>query len=268
MKKLFLMAVFCLLAFANPVSAANYFSMRTLTTTPVNDTLRISPDYAGTYCPMYITANFDGYLDHWFVQFTYLDTLKITDLDIGPDMSLTYTGCDGTDSVYTPILTTNFKNISAGTGLLTSAFSATSTAIGNWDPDGDGIYEPYGTVKWGPGFHNHMFEFLQKIPYGTTDGDISISGTMSCSADLRNVNPAAGSFSKTIHFRVAYLRGDANGDDMVNIADVTTILDWLIIGLEGISPYKIAAADMNGDGEILVDDVTRLIDYITLTNNQ
>lgn len=266
MKKFFYLAVFCLLASASPVSAANYFSLRTATTTPVNDTLRISPNLVGTYCPMFVTANFDGYLDHWFVQITYPSDMDILIQNYGTDMSIPYTGSDGTDSVYTPILTINQWEIPAGTALKSSAFSSTSTANGHWDPEGDGHYAPYGTVKWEPGFHNDMFSFLQKITSETIEGDISISCTLSCSSDLRNIVPADGTFAKTIHFRVAFLRGDANGDDAVNISDVNTITDWLYTGLDGINPYKITAADMDGDGDITVYDVILLIDYISMMN--
>ena len=83
---------------------------------------------------------------------------------------------------------------------------------------------------------------------------------------MRNIVPADGTFAKTIHFRVAFLRGDANGDDAVNISDVNTITDWLYTGLDGINPYKITAADMDGDGDITVYDVILLIDYISMMN--
>ena len=56
MEKILLLTVICLLASASPVSAANYFSLRTGTTTPINDTLRISPNFVGTDCPMYVYA--------------------------------------------------------------------------------------------------------------------------------------------------------------------------------------------------------------------
>ena len=57
-----ILAILCLLASACPVSADNYFSLRTTLTTPVDDNLRIPPYYVGTGCPMRATANFEGYL--------------------------------------------------------------------------------------------------------------------------------------------------------------------------------------------------------------
>ena len=267
MKKLIIMAVLCLLASASHVSATSFFSLRTETTTPVNDTLRISPNYVGTYCPLHATVNLEGYIDHWNVQFTYPDSMNIIELEPGPDMTLSYTRIDGTDTVYKVPLTTHYKDISNGNGSRSSYFSATSTVFGCWDPDGDGYYEQYGTVKWATGFYNDMISFKLKIPNRSTVGTIDITGYFSCSTDWRLVPTINGPFSKTLYFKVAFLRGDANGDDAVNISDVTTITDWLIDGLDGVNPYKITAADMDGDGEITINDATLLFDYLLLNGS-
>ena len=57
-------------------------------------------------------------------------------------------------------------------------------------------------------------------------------------------------------------RGDVNGDGIVNIADVTALIDHILGGeLENFSSEN---ADMNGDGLIGIDDLTELIDFILL----
>lgn len=56
----------------------------------------------------------------------------------------------------------------------------------------------------------------------------------------------------------AAMRGDVNGDGVVNIADVTTLVDLLLNGTAAGNP----GADCNGDGEINIADVTALIDYL------
>jgi hypothetical protein len=56
--------------------------------------------------------------------------------------------------------------------------------------------------------------------------------------------------------------GDANGDGMVNITDVTALIDYLLSGV----PVDEDAADCNHDGAINITDVTALIDYL-LTGN-
>ena len=269
MKKFILMAVFCLLASASHVNGANYFSLRTETTTPINDTLRISPYLVGTYCPMVVTANFEGYLDHWDVEFTYPGNMNILDISIesGPDMTLPYTRINGTDTVYEVLLTTHYKDLSDGNGSRISYFSATSNVFGYWDSNEDGYYEQYGTVKWATGFYDDMFRFSLYIPHDCTVGSIDINCNLTCTLDWRGVPSVnINNINKTLYFWVGFLKGDANGDDSVNIADVTAILDWLIVGLDGVNPYKITAADMDGDGEITVNDATLLFDYITLIN--
>ena len=57
-----------------------------------------------------------------------------------------------------------------------------------------------------------------------------------------------------------FLRGDADGDNQVTIADVTTLIDYLLSGnAEGVN---LAAADCDLDGQISIADVTTLIDYL------
>jgi len=56
------------------------------------------------------------------------------------------------------------------------------------------------------------------------------------------------------------LLGDANGDGVVDITDVTAIIDY-VLG-SGSEPFIFANADINGDGTIDVTDVTMVIDII------
>ena len=57
-----------------------------------------------------------------------------------------------------------------------------------------------------------------------------------------------------------FLMGDVNGDGLINIADVTDLIDYILTGqLEVFIPE---AADLSGDGNIGIADVTELIDRI------
>ena len=53
---------------------------------------------------------------------------------------------------------------------------------------------------------------------------------------------------------------DVNGDESVNIVDVTSVISYIL----GHSPstFRIAAADVNGDGVVNIVDVTSIIDAI------
>ena len=54
--------------------------------------------------------------------------------------------------------------------------------------------------------------------------------------------------------------GDVNGDGDISIADVTTLIDYLLSG--DISLINFDAADCHQDGDISIADVTALIDYL------
>ena len=56
------------------------------------------------------------------------------------------------------------------------------------------------------------------------------------------------------------LNGDVNGDGMVNIADVTVLIDYLLGNVP--EDFDTNAADVNGDSLINIADVTALIDLL------
>ena len=56
------------------------------------------------------------------------------------------------------------------------------------------------------------------------------------------------------------LKGDVNGDEVVNIADVTVLIDYLLGNVP--QSFNEQAADVNGDSVINIADVTALIDIL------
>lgn len=58
----------------------------------------------------------------------------------------------------------------------------------------------------------------------------------------------------------AYLPGDVNVDNAVNISDVTVLIDLVLGSLP--SRFDERAADVNGDGDYNISDVTALIDLV------
>ena len=55
------------------------------------------------------------------------------------------------------------------------------------------------------------------------------------------------------------IKGDVNEDDVLNVSDVTSIINYLL-GTETLPDFT--KADLNGDFEINVSDVTALINLI------
>ena len=57
-----------------------------------------------------------------------------------------------------------------------------------------------------------------------------------------------------------FIRGDVNNDSIVNISDVTTLIDYLLSGDETtVNPQ---ALDCSQDGQVNISDVTALIDFL------
>ena len=54
--------------------------------------------------------------------------------------------------------------------------------------------------------------------------------------------------------------GDSNGDGVINVEDVTALIDYMLGG--GTQLPNELAADTDGDGQLSVEDVTTLIDYL------
>ena len=67
----------------------------------------------------------------------------------------------------------------------------------------------------------------------------------------------------SLNASAAFMRGDINNDGVVNITDVTQLIDYL---LTTTVDAHIATLDVNGDNLITISDVTTLVNYL-LTDN-
>lgn len=54
------------------------------------------------------------------------------------------------------------------------------------------------------------------------------------------------------------ITGDVNGDDEVNIADVNSLIDMILNGVDA----HVGSADVNGDNEVSIADVNSIISII------
>ena len=63
-----------------------------------------------------------------------------------------------------------------------------------------------------------------------------------------------------VDFPEEFTRGDVNDDHSVNIADVTSLIDYLLSG--DATAISLGGADVNEDGAVNIADVTSLIDYL------
>ena len=249
MKKLFTI-MFILLMTAGNVFADNYLTFGK------NDTLRINPNFLNNYFNVPVRAHFDGYLDHWRLDFTLPENHSVTigQVQERSGMNIPYFKSDGTEDIYNAILVMSEND---------TVISSSTTAIGYWDRRNDGVYEPYGYVKWGPGDYEEMFCIYFFISDDFNGGSIEIDGLLTCSNDWRpDVYRINAAFFKTIHLILGYNKGDVDGDGYITILDVTTLTDYLSINLAGMDQYQLDAADVNCDGVVSISDLGALIDML------
>jgi hypothetical protein len=57
-----------------------------------------------------------------------------------------------------------------------------------------------------------------------------------------------------------FIRGDANGDGVINVSDAVHLINYLFIS--GPAPQPLAAGDANSDGLVNITDVVYLINYL------
>ena len=100
-----------------------------------------------------------------------------------------------------------------------------------------------------------------KITYDNTNVTVTnAEGTTTIAlADVQNMyfsNEAGGN---------EFINGDVNKDNVVNIADVTALIDYLL-GADATN-INLDAADVNGDETVNIADVTALIDMLLSAGN-
>ena len=232
-----------------------------------NDTLRISPNDLGFFINVPVIANFDGGVcDHWRLEMIYPNALEWqeTEHDDGNGvyygLNIPYIQINGTAAVFNATLNVIDHETDIGTYAKLTTLESSTTVQGFWDPNNDGLYESYGLVKWGPGRYDRFFDIRFKVHSDCTGDSIVINGQMTSTIDWRYPTIYT-QFNQVIRIIVAYMRGDVNGDDFVNIYDVSALIDYLEHVID-LNQYQFAAADMNHDGNVTVADLTLLVDIL------
>lgn len=242
---LIFVAMAALLATADP-AAIHYF------TVGENDSLRINPVYLNSQANVTFRAHFEGRLDHWYVTLYYPTGLGIYSTVRGSDMDVHYLDSLGRDTVYNASLTFQRND-----HLVTSFIPV----WGYWDYNGDGIYEPYGTVKWGPADYDNMFSINFTVSSSFRCGTLGIDYLLTSSGDLRGNTIDYYQGYKEVFVYVGYKRGDVDRTETVTLNDVTVLTQYLLTD-EGLDEFQLAAADFNQDGLVTLDDVTAISNYL------
>ncbi|MCX6829117.1 MAG: M28 family peptidase [candidate division Zixibacteria bacterium] len=84
--------------------------------------------------------------------------------------------------------------------------------------------------------------------------DASDQGSASC------VEAGLDDFQVTAYYCVTFTCGDLNDDGLINILDITALINFLYRG--GTPPDPTTSADVNGDGIVNIKDITHLINFL------
>lgn len=244
MKKLILFAAFALLVSINCV-AANFLTF--------GDSCRFKPSCLDGYVRLTATMTIDGYTDNWQVSMDYPQGLtpKLVAGAVALDgMTIPYMDEEGVWQTYSAVLsmTAGYQSIGSQINFIYGFY------------DVSGKLRPYGTVKWEPGTHD-MFSLNMYVDPSFRAGYITMETTFNSSYDTRGAVLVNVSAYKTSFVWVGYKRGDVGGDERLDVADVTLLIDR-ILGKITFDEFQEKAADLNGDGSVDIDDVTILTSRI------
>ena len=251
MKKL-LFSLLALMAIL-PASADRYLTFG------VNDTLRINPSYIGGIQGVMVRAHFDGRLDHWDMTLQLPQDMRLTNVYMRNDMlNIPYINYLGEASTCSAQLFFSEYNYTR-----TDSLTASIIVPGYWLYNGN--YDCYGNVKWEAGDYDQMCELY--FHYENTFPDTAslyIKEHLMSTWDQRGFTiPDTYINYWRIFLYVGYLRGDIDGNDVINLSDLTLLIDYLMVP-EGLDYYQLKAADVDGDGMVTISDISELTDMIIL----
>ena len=184
-------------------------------------------------------------------------TLYVNSAGVALTLTSNYFSCHGIDSIA--------ANVRWYTKYIHDAnFDLSKTALTLAIDDSDG--NPIDSMTCVPttvGTSNHNLELVLPVPKGLTTARlrmVSWTGNVVSNGAVRRALFTA--ISASGH---ETLKGDVDGNQVVNISDVTALIDFLLF--HDPNGINIEAADVNNDGAINISDVTALIDLLLMGPN-
>lgn len=149
--------------------------------------------------------------------------------------------------VYSAPLRVVTESLAGGT--VGFAYAETLSAAGGWPP-----YEwELVTGALPPG--------LALDASGVISGDPDSAGTFPFTVRVTDSNMSSATRDLSITILVEAVKGDVNGDGVINVLDLVTVVRY-ILGLEEFSPLQLWAADVQPDGAINVLDALGIVNII------
>ena len=234
--------------------AAATMNMNAVNTITMGDTVRINPNKLGGYTMLAAEMTIDGMCDSWSIDVSYPQGFSpklVAGIVAFDDMAINYLDRNGQEVFYTPPL-----QVSAAYGNI----SATSTEMGWWDYNQDGYLESYGTAKWMPG-KRQIFALNMAVSYGFREGYVVFDGILTSGPDQRGAVLQGVRFYSRTWVWVGLQPGDITGNEMITVGDIADLVD-LLLGSNRLDEFQRKAADVNFDGEVNIADVSTLIDWL------
>ena len=122
-----------------------------------------------------------------------------------------------------------------------------------WQSNRDGDWNIYQST--------YESEWSTPIPVNTDEGNqIQPAALIDGKNRSGSVFPGDQEENWNIYYSIYFLRGDANGDGTIDIADVVHLINYLFTG--GPPPDPMAAGDANCDGVVNIADAVYLLNYL------
>ena len=239
MKKFMFFAALCAALCVNAFETPSIFKFK-------SDTIRVNPNER--CIDLDVFARFSIHCDSWNIHAIYSQGIVADSVTPLEGMTIRYFDAWTDVSSYQVPLRYNEECL---------WIDSYSQVVGYWDFNDEWL--PYGTVKWEPGEYR-MFSMHLRFADNIDKGRITLAGNVFCTADRRGYAEVKTGTWRVTYFVIGYSTGDVNGDERIDVADVSTLTDHLL-GAD-LDTYGMDAADVDGDGEVSIADVSTLINNV------
>lgn len=123
-----------------------------------------------------VKASFDGRVSGFLLDVTYPEGLTPVSAEAGPCMTLNYMDSNGVQRIADASF---FPNTAL------DRFIGVTMDFGYWDPNGTGVYEKYGVIKWEAGEYDEMFYLTFDVGDDFQGGEILLETQVSGGEDAR-----------------------------------------------------------------------------------
>ncbi len=139
-------------------------------------------------------------------------------------------------------------------GLTNMDYQYTSISV---DPENDSVFYLF---DWGDSSHHIWTSQVQSAEPCTVSHAWEYAGSYYVKVKAMDIWCLQSGYSDSILVTISLLRGDANGDGLIDVGDVVYLINYLF--KNGPAPNPLQAGDVNCDGLDDVGDVVYLINYL------